>query len=330
MQSTYIGHLTTQPSQLLLFLLLPSCLGLLFLLKHTFYLLRWVYATFFRSHKDLKRYGQWALITGATDGIGKAFAYQLALDHGLNLILVSRDPIKLNAVSSDIQSTFPNIKTKTLVFDFTSCNYGGFGVIEEAVKGVDVGVLINNVGITYPKANYFDELEEKVWKDIVRVNLEGTTGVIRAVLPGMIERKRGAVVSIGSGAAIVVPSHPLYTIYAATKAYIDQLSRCLYIEYKHCGIDVQCQVPLYVATKMASNVAFIEGPSLFVPSPEEYARAAMSRVGYEPRCIPYWAHAVQSFLAQLVPEPILDGWRLSIGIRRRGSDKLGPLDLQVK
>ncbi|XP_038714536.1 very-long-chain 3-oxoacyl-CoA reductase-like protein At1g24470 [Tripterygium wilfordii] len=325
MQSTCTHHLSTQPSWLLL--LLPSCLGLLFLLKQTFYLLQWLYATFFRSHKDLTSYGPWALVTGPTDGIGKAFAHQLAL-HGLNLVLVSRDPIKLNAVSSDIQSSFPNIKTKIVVFDFASNE--GFGVIEEVVKGVDVGVLINNVGITYPKANYFDELEEKVWKEIVRVNLEGMTGVIRAVLPGMIKRNRGAIVSIGSGAAIVVPSHPLFTIYAATKAYIDQLSRSLYMEYKHYGIDVQCQVPLYVATKMASNVAFIEGPSLFVPSPEEYARAAMSRVGYEPRCIPYWAHAVQSFLAQLVPEPILDGWRLSIGIRRRGSDKLGPLDLHVK
>ncbi|GFY91486.1 beta-ketoacyl reductase 2 [Actinidia rufa] len=68
---------------------------------------------------------------------------------------------------------------------------------------------------------FFDEVEEEVWRRVVRVNLEGTTRVTRAVLPGIIERRRGAIVSIGSGAASVVPSHPLYAIYAATKAAID-------------------------------------------------------------------------------------------------------------
>lgn len=90
--------------------------------------------------------------------------------------------------------------------------------MEEEIKGLDIGVLINNVGVTYPAARYFHEVDEKVWTNIVRVNLEGTTRVTMAVVPGMLQRKRGAIVNIGSGAAIVVPSHPLYTIYAATKA----------------------------------------------------------------------------------------------------------------
>ncbi|KAJ0818279.1 putative very-long-chain 3-oxoacyl-CoA reductase [Helianthus annuus] len=57
----------------------------------------------------------------------------------------------------------------------------------------------------------------------------------------MVKRKKGAIVNIGSGAAIVIPSDPLYAVYAATKAYVDQFSRCLYVEYKNSGIDVQCQ-----------------------------------------------------------------------------------------
>jgi 17beta-estradiol 17-dehydrogenase / very-long-chain 3-oxoacyl-CoA reductase len=90
--------------------------------------------------------------------------------------------------------------------------------MEKAVEGLNVGLLINNVGITYPAARFFHEVDEKVWMDIVRVNLEGTSRVTRAVLPGMIQRKRGAIVNIGSGASSVMPSHPLFTIYAATKA----------------------------------------------------------------------------------------------------------------
>ncbi|KAJ6355964.1 hypothetical protein OIU78_004148 [Salix suchowensis] len=154
--------------------------------------------------------------------------------------------------------------------------------------------------------------------EIVRVNVEGTSRVTRAVLPGMIRRRRGAIVNIGSGASTVMPSHPLFTIYAATKAYIDQLSRCLNVEYKRYGIHVQCQVPLYVATKMASKVASIRRSSLFIPAPEDYAKAAIGRIGYEARCAPYWAHSFQWWFAELLPDRVLDAWRLSVGIHRRG------------
>ncbi|OVA20518.1 Short-chain dehydrogenase/reductase SDR [Macleaya cordata] len=190
-------------------------------------------------------------------------------------------------------------------------------MIKEAIEGVDVGVLINNVGVTYPSARFFHEVDEEVWMNLIKVNLEGTTRVTMAVLPGMLKKKKGAIVNIGSGAGIVAPSHPLFAIYAASKAYIDQWSRCMCVEYKELGIDVQCQVPLYVATKMVSKVASIERSSLFVPSADAYARAAVRRIGYEARCTPYWAHSLQWAIAYyLLPESFLDAWRLSIGLRR--------------
>ncbi|TQD69138.1 hypothetical protein C1H46_045329 [Malus baccata] len=135
----------------------------------------------------------------------------------------------------------------------------------------------------------------------------------------MVERKKGAIVNIGSGAAIVIPSDPLYAVYAATKAYIDQFSRCLHVEYKKSGIDVQCQVPLYVATKMAS----IRRSSFFVPSTDGYARAALRWIGYEPRCTPYWPHTLLWGLACSLPESVVDAWRLRfcLRIRKRGQLK---------
>ncbi|MBA0586195.1 hypothetical protein Gorai_016944 [Gossypium raimondii] len=198
-------------------LLALSFLGFLSFLTRSISLLNWVFTIFLRSPKNLNNYGSWALITGATDGIGKAFANQLARQ-GLNLILVSRNLNKLKTVSAEIRAQFPHLKIKVVAQDFSGNLSAGVGLIEEAVKGVEVGVLINNVGITYPRAMYFHEVEEEVVKGIIRVNLEGTTWVTRAVLPGMLNRKRGAIVNVGSGASIVVPSHPLYTIYAATKA----------------------------------------------------------------------------------------------------------------
>ncbi|KAE8811396.1 Estradiol 17-beta-dehydrogenase 12-A [Hordeum vulgare] len=85
---------------------------------------------------------------------------------------------------------------------------------------------------------------------------------------------------------------------------------CLYLSQK---------VPMYVATKMAS----IKQASLFVPSPETYARTAVRYIGYEPRCTPYWPHALLWFLFSVVPESLVDGYVLgmSLGIRKMGRAK---------
>ncbi|KAJ0792096.1 putative very-long-chain 3-oxoacyl-CoA reductase [Helianthus annuus] len=69
---------------------------------------------------------------------------------------------------------------------------------------------------------------------------------------------------------------------------------------------------------MASQVAMVEKSSLFIPTAEEYVKAAIRQIGYEPRCMPYWAHSIQWFFVSLAPDSLLDAWRLSIGIQRRG------------
>lgn len=210
-----IHLLLTQP----LWLSLLSYLGILIIFKHIFMLIKWAYNTLLRPPKDLKiTYGSWALITGSSDGIGKAFAFELAA-HGLNLILVSRSSKKLEQVSCDIKHKFPNTNIKVVAIDFSRSDISYvIGVIKRVVKGLDVGVLVNNVGITYPKAMYFHEVNEETWMKIVRVNLGAISGVTKAVLPIMFSKKKGAIINIGSGASIIVPSHPLYAIYAATKA----------------------------------------------------------------------------------------------------------------
>ncbi|XP_023542253.1 very-long-chain 3-oxoacyl-CoA reductase-like protein At1g24470 [Cucurbita pepo subsp. pepo] len=300
-----------------IWLLALSLLGFLIILQRSTTVVRWVYRAFLRPPKDLGRYGSWGIVTGATDGIGKSFAYQLA-SAGLNLILISRSSAKLKAVSKDIRSQFPDTNIKIIELDFTEDDIGaGIAEIKEMIEDSDVGILINNVGITYPNAKFFHEVDEKVWMDVFKVNVKGTTWVTKAVLPKMIKKNRGAIVNIGSGAAVIVPSHPLYSIYAATKAYVDQFSRSLHVEYKDRGIDVQCQVPLYVATEMASRVASVSRASLFIPSSDDYVRAAIRRIGYEPRCTPYWSHSLQWCFACLLPEAVLDAWRLSIGLQRR-------------
>nr|GMD51413.1 very-long-chain 3-oxoacyl-CoA reductase 1-like [Ipomoea batatas] len=314
METGIYEHLKSQPPWLLLLL----SLGLFKLLAYSLTILKWVGANFLRPAKNLKNYGSWALVTGATDGIGKAFAFQLARK-GLNVVLVGRNPEKLREVSAGITAKYGRIEVKSVVVDFSGDLDDGVRRIREAIEGIEVGVLVNNVGVCYPYPRFFHEVDEKLLGDVVKVNVGGTTKVTQAVLPGMLRRKRGAIVNIGSGSAVVIPSAPLHAVYAATKAYIDQFSRCLYVEYGKSGIDVQCQVPLYVATKMIS----VRKSSFFIASTDEYAKAALRWIGYEARCTPYWPHSLQWALVYFLPESAVDAWRLRdcLGFRNKGKLK---------
>ncbi|CAK9162418.1 unnamed protein product [Ilex paraguariensis] len=307
MDLCFMDQLKSQPPWLLLLI----ALGFLSLLKRSLSLLKWVYVNFLRPPKNLKKYGSWALVTGPTDGIGKGFAFELARQ-GFSLVLVGRNPDKLKDVSDSIRAKYRSTQIKTVVVDFSGDLNEGVQRIGEVIEGLDVGVLINNVGICYPYAKFYHEVDEKLLADLIKVNIAGITKVTQAILPGMLKRKRGAIVNIGSGTA-VIPSEPLYAVYAATKAYIDQFSRCLYVEYKKSGIDVQCQIPLYVATRMSS----IKRSSFFAPSIDGYAQAAMRWIGYEPRCTPYWPHSLQCGFVSSLPESIFDAWRLRFCLRVR-------------
>jgi 17beta-estradiol 17-dehydrogenase / very-long-chain 3-oxoacyl-CoA reductase len=213
MELCFMDKLKGQPFWVLVLFTWGSLLALKFALAF----LNWVYVNFLRPAKNLKKYGSWALVTGPTDGIGKGFAFQLARK-GINLILVGRNPDKLKDVSDSIQAKYGKTQIKTVVVDFAGDLSEGVGRISEAIEGLDVGVLINNVGMSYPYARFYHEVDEELLKNLIKINVEATSKVTHAVLPGMLKRKRGAIVNIGSGAAIVIPSDPLYAVYAATKA----------------------------------------------------------------------------------------------------------------
>ena len=126
--------------------------------------------------------------------------------------------------------------------------------------------------------------------------------IAKLVLSGMRERGRGVIVNIGSGVATLLPSSPLLSVYAGSKAYVDCLSRSLDVELARFGVRVQNQAPLFVATKMSK----IRRASLAAPSPQQWARAAVRQIGYETTSSPFWYHALQVCVV---------GW---VGGRRQG------------
>ena len=196
-----------------------AALGLFVSARAAARLALWLYAAFLRPAKPLRRrYGAWAVVTGATDGIGRALAFRLAVAD-LGIVLVGRNPDKLDAVSADLRARHPGTQVRTFVLDFAADDLAAkVDALGELLRGLDVGVLVNNVGASYPYARYFHEVDEALARSLIRLNVEAVTRVTHAVLPGMLERGRGAIVNMGSGASAIMPSDPLYTVYVATKA----------------------------------------------------------------------------------------------------------------
>ncbi|VAI73180.1 unnamed protein product [Triticum turgidum subsp. durum] len=273
-----------------------------------------------RRPKDLRRrYGEWAVVTGPTSGIGRSMSLELAR-RGLNLVLVGRDPAKLRDVSETISRAHA-VQTKTVLFDFSlvSTAQGDEAMrrLREAVAGLDVGVLVNNAGVAKPGAVYMHEVGVEAWARMIRVNVLALTEVTAAVLPGMVRRGRGAVVNMGSGSASVLPSFPLYSVYAGTKRYVAEFSRSLAVEYGNSGIDVQCQAPFLVETNMVSSAVKASLISQFVLTPDGYARAAVRWIGHGTLCVPNVAHRLQGWFVGLFPDFGTDAYRLEYNLRQR-------------
>lgn len=203
-----------------LFILAAACFGFINLSKFLLKILLTTWSTFIRPEKDLRSYGSWAAITGSTDGIGKAIAFDIAA-RGLNLVLIGRNPSKLEATSREIRQIHGEVKVKTVTVDFADALRNGEEMaryVEAEIRGLDLGILINNAGLAYPYARFMHEVDDRLMESVVGVNLAALTWITRAAVAGMMERGRGAIVNIGSGSSACLSSYPLYTVYAATKA----------------------------------------------------------------------------------------------------------------
>jgi len=244
---------------------------------------------------DVKKLGEWAVITGSTDGIGKAYAFELA-KRGLNVVLISRTKQKLEEVAKEIQSKNSNTQVKTIPIDFTQ-NNTIYSTIRDEIRGLDIGVLINNVGMSYEYPETFDKVEnnEKFLNNMIRCNVDSVANLTQMILPDMIKKRRGLIVNVSSISGR--RPTPLLGLYSGTKGFIDLFSRSLAAECVPRGVYVQSLCPGYVVSKLSG----IRKASLIAPTPEQFVISALDRVAL-PYTTGYWTHELQDFIQSLLPE----------------------------
>uniref|UniRef100_A0A8R1EH02 Very-long-chain 3-oxoacyl-CoA reductase n=1 Tax=Caenorhabditis japonica TaxID=281687 RepID=A0A8R1EH02_CAEJA len=120
---------------------------------------------------DLKKRAgaSWAVVTGATDGIGKGYCFELAA-RGFNILLVSRTQSKLDATKQEILAKYPHINVRTAAYDFTDASTSGYQNLLTQLNEVDVGILVNNVGMFHGYPEIVHKIEFGSARDVAVVN----------------------------------------------------------------------------------------------------------------------------------------------------------------
>ncbi|XP_072302438.1 hydroxysteroid (20-beta) dehydrogenase 2 isoform X4 [Eucyclogobius newberryi] len=237
---------------------------------------------------DLRRYGQWAVVTGATSGIGRAYAIELAR-RGLDIVLVSRSKDKLQLMVKEIEEIYGR-KTCTIRVDFTD-GHNIYPKIAKALQDLEIGILENFA--------YFLETPDahKNITNIVNCNMLSVPQMSKLVLPYMVTRGRGLIINISSETG--VRPHPLLSLYSATKLFVTYFSQCLHAEYKSKGIIVQCVTPFLVSTNMTRHWP-VNG---IIKSAQAFVYGALNTVGYSTYTSGCLTHALQSeALTVLLPD----------------------------
>ena len=186
------------------------------------------------------------MITGATSGIGLACAKKFAAN-GNNLILTGRRLDRLNDISSQLKDKY-SIKVQVLNFDVRNKEevFASLLSLEDEWKNIDI--LINNAGLAVGLGT-IQEGEIDDWERMIDTNVKGLLYVTRAVLPGMIARKSGHVINIGSIAGREV--YPNGNVYCSTKFAVDALTKAIRIDTVHSGIKVSQIAPGAVETEFS-------------------------------------------------------------------------------
>lgn len=254
---------------------------------------RCYFLTKFGFTYNLNQFGDWAVVTGATDGIGKEYARQLA-SKGLNIVLISRSEAKLQNTSQEIVNDY-KVKTKIITFDFTNSN--GYNVIASDLENLNVGILVNNVGMVYGSLYSYDDCDLNHFCDVLRCNIFSDFRVTNIVLKNMMTNKKGVIIHISSG--VIYLDAPYSNIYGPSKFFMKKFATSLQLESS--GIHHQILTPMYVESKLSKRKA-----GIMVPTAEEYVKSALRTVGVAEVLCGYWSHELLCVAIKICPAFLVD------------------------
>lgn len=216
---------------------------------------------------------------------------------------MSRTQSKLDALASEIKAKFaakaPQVKTFSM--DFSEDKDSDYDRLAELVKGLDVGILINNVGQSHSIPVSFLETPRDELQSIITINCLGTLKVTQVIAPILKQRKSGLILTMGSFGGWT-PT-PYLATYSGSKAFLQQWSNALSSELADDNVDVQLILSHLVTTAMSK----IRRASLLVPNARPFVKAALGKIGtgsYQTApntYTPWWSHAFMLWFIENIP-----------------------------
>jgi hypothetical protein len=259
-----------------------------------------------------------ALITGASAGIGREFARQLA-GRARSMILVARRDEKLIKLGDQLRREHPKLVVHVHKVDLADLDQLRAFLESLDRDKLEVDLLINNAGLG--DSGPFAESDPDRNKEMTLLNVATLTLVTRHLLPRMIAKHRGAILNVSSSAGFL--PIPLSAVYAATKAYVTSFSEALRAELYGTGVSVCALCPGPVVTEF-QQVAKREGvqpnigPQFLVVTVEQVVRDALAALEADRALvIPGFAMKLLMLLARLMPMPVLR-WAARMSPRKRG------------
>ncbi|KAI1370756.1 NAD(P)-binding protein [Hypoxylon crocopeplum] len=273
------------------------------------------------AHLSLNGESPWAMVTGASDGIGCALVQELA-GHGFNVTVV------------ELQRSFPERSFKVIVADANNVacvnclkthRQGSsndapldFATIKNALDGLHLTVLMNNVGGN-PVPPIFVPLRDKTevkLSENVSLNALFPLHLTRTLLPNLLQNAPSLLINVSTMAD---QGLPLLASYSASKQFLLTLTSTLRLEMMLEGTIGDIEI-LGVRTGRVTGVAgYKESPSLFVPDTKTFARAVLAHAGHGSGIVVgYWAHMIQHFMGSLMPPWVAD--RVMVSIMRSNAE----------
>ena len=244
-----------------------------------------------RRGLSVDRYGPWAVVTGASGGIGRALAAQLA-QAGFDLVLVARRRAELDALAAELTARH-SIRTRILAVDLATP--AGCTTVREQTADLDVGLLVANAG--YGTSGPLHAADPALEGDLLAVNALAVLDLTQHYATRLVARRRGGIVLVSSIVALQGVAGTAN--YAASKAYVHTLGEGLHDELRPHGVDVLIAAPGPVASGFGARA----GLNQTGMTPDEVAHATLAALGHRRLVRP-------GRLSKLL------GWSLAIAPRR--------------
>jgi uncharacterized protein len=249
----------------------------------------------------------WALVTGATSGIGESFTRLLA-ENNYNIVLVARDLPRLQERATGLEAKF-NIKTHLIQADLATDS--GCSSVEQYIANNHIDVLINNAGFGINKAFTVSQLdgEQQLLDVLVRTPMR----LMHVALPLMKQRNKGVLINVSSVASFIAGG-----TYSASKSYLTVLSESLHTELAGTNVKISALCPGFTRTEFhqRGRMSMKGLPSfLWLDSDELVAKAWSDALKGEAISIPGWQYRLLVFAIKKLPRSIVR--KVGMNVRRK-------------